>query len=105
MGGAKSPTFLDVDDRVHDDVRQVLVHQPVHDLTPVALTVHHARGLEHPQVLADQRLRHAERFDQLVHAPLRLLQLQDDGDPHRSGERAQQLTGRRQRQGRPRRSG
>ena len=44
-------------------------------------------------MLADQRLRHAERVDQLVHAALGLVQLQHDRDPDRCGQRAQQLTG------------
>ena len=44
-------------------------------------------------MLADQRLRHAERVDQFVHAALRLAQLQHDGDPHRRGQRAQQFAG------------
>ena len=44
-------------------------------------------------MLADQWLRHAQRIDQLVHAPLGHVQLQHDCDPHRRGQRAQQLAG------------
>jgi len=44
-------------------------------------------------VLADQWLRHAERIDQLVHTALGHVQLQHDCDPHRCGQRAQQLAG------------
>ncbi len=45
-------------------------------------------------MLADQWLRHAQRVDQFVDAALGLAQLQHDGDTHRRGQRAQQLTGR-----------
>jgi hypothetical protein len=44
-------------------------------------------------VLADQRLGHPERVDELVHAAVRFLQLQNDRDAHRSGQRPQQFAG------------
>lgn len=42
-------------------------------------------------MLADQGLWDVERVDQLVHTALRLLQLQNDRDPQRRGERPQQF--------------
>ena len=57
--------------------------------------LHDARRLEHPQVLADQGLGHGQRVDEVVHAARRLAQLQHDRDPHGSGQRAQQVAGRR----------
>ena len=78
---------------VDDDVRQVVVGQPVEHFAAGPLAGDHARGLENLQVLADQRLWHAQRVDQFVHAALGLVQLQHDGDPHRRGQRAQQLAG------------
>lgn len=44
-------------------------------------------------MLADQRLGHVQCVDQFVHAALRFTQLQHDGDPHRCGQRTQQLAG------------
>ena len=44
-------------------------------------------------MLADQGLGHVEGVDELVHAALRLPQLQHDRDAHRRRQRAQQLTG------------
>ncbi len=80
-------------DGVHHDVREMVVDQAVDDLPAVPLAVHHPGRLEHPQVLADQRLGHAERADQLVHAALRLAQRQDDPDPYRGRQRPQQVAG------------
>ncbi len=80
-------------DGIDHDVRQVVIDQPVEHFAAGSLPGDHARGLEDLQVLADQRLRHAERVDQLMHAALGHVQLQHDGDPHRRGQRAQQLAG------------
>ncbi len=80
-------------DRVDDDVRQVMVDQPIEDLATRPFTGDHARRLEDFQMLAHQRLWYAERVDQFVHAALRLAQLQHDGDAHRCGQGAQQLAG------------
>lgn len=78
-------------DGVHHDVREVMIGEPVQHLAPGPLSGNHARRLEDLQVLADQRLGHAERVHQLVHAAMRLAQLQDDGDAHRRRQRPQQL--------------
>jgi hypothetical protein len=56
-------------------------------------------------MLADQRLSHPQRPDQLMHTPTRLQQLQHNRDPHWRGQRAQQLTGGNQSARRPRRAG
>ena len=42
-------------------------------------------------MLADQRLRHAERVDEFVHAARGFAQLQHDRDADRRGQRAQQV--------------
>ena len=63
----------------------------VDHLAAAPVAAHHAGRLEHPQVLADQRLGDAEGVDQLVHARGGLAQLQHDRDPHRRGQRAQQV--------------
>ena len=73
------------------DVREVVIDEAVEHLTAGPLAGHDARGLEDAQVLAHQRLRHAERVDEFVHAARRLAQLQHDRDPHRRGQRAQQV--------------
>lgn len=78
-------------DRVHHDVREVVVDQAVDDLTPVALAADHAGGLEHSQVLADEGLGDAEAVHQLVHAQLGAHEFEHDRDPDRCGERAQQV--------------
>src|SRR5690242_1187459 len=44
-------------------------------------------------MLADQGLWHRQRVDEFVHATRRLAQLEDDRDPHRGGQRAQQIPG------------
>ena len=49
-----------VRDRVHHDVREVVVDEAVDDLPAVPLAAHHPGRLQHPQVLADQRLGHAD---------------------------------------------
>ena len=82
-----------VGDRVDDDVRKVVVGKPVEDFAAGALPGDHTRRLEDLQMLADQRLWHAEGVDQFMHAALGFAQLQHDGDPHRRGQRAQQLAG------------
>ena len=73
------------------DVGEVVVDQAVEHLAAGALACDDARGLEDAQVLADQRLRHAERVDEFVHAARRLAQLQHDRDPDGRGQRAQQV--------------
>ena len=80
-------------DRVDDDVREVVVGKPVQHFAAGSLSGDHTGRLEDLQMLADQRLRHAQRVDQFVHAALGFAQLQHDGDPHRRGQRAQQFAG------------
>jgi hypothetical protein len=80
-----------VGDRVDNDVRQVVVGQPIEHFAAGPLAGNDTRRLEDFQVLADQRLRDTQRVDKFVHAALGFAQLQDDRDPHRRGQRAQQL--------------
>ena len=72
--------------RVKHDVSQVLVDQAVQHFAAGTFTGNHPGGLEDSQMLADQRLWHAEGVDDLVHAALGLEQLEDDRDPHGRGE-------------------
>lgn len=77
---------------IHNDVRQVLVDEAVDDFASVPLAVDDPGGLQHAQVLADQRLGDAEGVDEFVHATFRDPKLQDDRDPDGRGERAEQFT-------------
>src|SRR5262249_46218735 len=79
--------------RVGDDVRDVLVGQRVDDLPAAPGTLYHAGRPQHPQMLGDQRLRRAERGDQLVDTAGTAAQLGDDRDAQRCRERPQQLAG------------
>ena len=81
-------------DRGGHDVRQVVVDQPVQHLAAGSFTLHHTGGLEDPKMLADQRLGHPERVDQLVHAALRLEKVQHDRDSYGRGQRPQDVAGR-----------
>src|SRR6202008_4678058 len=80
-------------DGVDDDVRKVVVNQSIEHFATGTLPGHNARRLEDLQMLADQRLWHAERVDQFVHAAVGLAQLQHNGDTHGCGQRAKQLAG------------
>lgn len=74
-------------------MREVVVSKSVQHFSARSLPGDHARRLEDLQMLADQRLGHVQCVDQFVHAALRFTQLQHDGDPHRCGQRTQQLAG------------
>jgi hypothetical protein len=80
-----------MDDRVVGDVGDVLVAQGVGDLATAPLGLDHVTGAEHTEVLRDEWLRHAERIDELVDAPRLPVELADDGEAVRAGERPQQL--------------
>ena len=54
-------------DGVSDDVGDVLVDQGVDGLPALALNFHQAGAAQHPEVLRDQRLAHAQQVHQLVH--------------------------------------
>ena len=73
VAGASSRLVLaGVRDGVDHDMRQVMIGQPVEHLAAGPLAGDHARRLEDLEMLADQRLRHAQRVDQFVDAALRL---------------------------------
>jgi len=82
-----------VADRVAHDVRDVTVHQRVGDLAAAAAGVDQARGTQHLEVLAHERLRNAERVDELVHAQRCVGEQVDDGQADRRGDGPQEVTG------------
>src|SRR6476469_2691714 len=84
-------SFLHVRHRVDHDVREVLVDETVDDLTAVPVAADDARGLQHPQVLADQWLGHTAGLDQLVYAAFVLTELQHERDADWRRERTQQV--------------
>ena len=74
------------------DLGEVVVDESVADFPPGAFPCDDARGLQDPQVLADQRLRHHQCVDELVHAARGLAQFEDYRDADRRRQRAQQIT-------------
>ena len=80
-------------DGVDDNVRKVVVNQPVQHFAAGSLPGYHTCRLEDFQMLADQRLWHAQCIHQFMDAALGFAQLQHDRDPYGCGQRAQQFTG------------
>lgn len=78
---------------VTDDAGDMGVGQGVGDLATPALCVHEVGGAQHPEVLRHERLRHAERVDQLVDAPGAGAELLDDRQAVGAGEGPQQVGG------------
>ena len=76
-------------DGIDDDVRKMVVRQPVQHFATGSLPGDDTGRLEDFQMLADQRLWYAERIDEFVHAALGLAQLEHDSDPYGRGERTQ----------------
>src|SRR6516225_9475030 len=72
VGASSRLVLAGVRDGVDHDMRQVMIGQPVEHLAAGPLAGDHARRLEDLEMLADQRLRHAQRVDQFVDAALRL---------------------------------
>lgn len=82
-----------VHDGVVDDVGDVVVGEGVGDLPAPALGPNHVAGPQHPEVLGDEGLRHAQRVDQLMDAAGATVEVTDDGQAVGAGERPQQVGG------------
>jgi len=78
-------------DRVSDDVGNVRINEFVHHLPASASGGDQSSASEHPQVLADERLRHPQRVHQLVYAVCVVREEVDHRQPYGSGERAKEL--------------
>jgi hypothetical protein len=78
-------------DSVDDDVGEMIIRESVQDLASGPVSANDTGGLQDTQMLTDQRLSDAECSHELVHAPRRFSQLEDDRDPDRRRQRTQEL--------------
>ena len=85
--------FFAVTDRVAGNVRHVFVGEGVHDLPAAPLPHDKPRRPQDAEVLRDERLRHAERVDELMNARGRRLELPDNAQPQGLRERSEQRRG------------
>ncbi|AOW92928.1 hypothetical protein BFN03_10270 [Rhodococcus sp. WMMA185] len=83
-------------DGIDDDVGEVVIDQPVENLSAAALAADDTRRLQHSKMLTDQWLRDTEGAHQFVYAPLRFAELEDNRDSDGCGECAQDVTRRAQ---------
>lgn len=82
-----------VHDGIVDDVGDVVIGEGVGDLPSPTLGPHHVAGPQHPEMLGDERLRHAQGVDQLVDATGATVEIADDGQAVGAGEGPQEVGG------------
>ena len=82
--------FFAVTDCVAGDVRHVFVGEVVNDFPTAPLPHDKSRPPQDAEVLRDERLRHAERVDELMNARRRRLEPPDNAQTQGMGERSQQ---------------
>lgn len=86
--------FIGVLEEVQHHMADVLVSQGVLDLTATTPCDDQPGAAQHPQVLRDEWLADPELIDELVDTSRGACELLDDRQPHRCGQRFEEVDGR-----------
>ena len=91
VGAMLIPFGTDVVDGVDDDVVDVIIGDGVHDLSAAPLPKEQVAAAEYSQVLGDEGLAGAGRFDELVNAPRAVDERDEEREAQRVGHRLEEL--------------